>query len=59
VGIGSLKTELDSSRYDILISIYDALASKQNVEITTSGATDTTLYKQKFESVKQDTTRQR
>lgn len=59
VGIGSLKTELDSSRYDILISIYDALASKQKVEITTSGSSDTTLYKQKFESVKQDTTRQR
>jgi len=59
VGIGSSKTELDSSRYDILISIYDALAAKKKVEITTSGSTDTTLYKQKFESVKQDTTRHR
>ncbi len=59
VGIGSLKTELDSSRYNILISIYDALASKQKVEISTSGSSDTTLYKQKFESVKQDTTRRR
>ena len=59
VGIGSVKTELDSSRYNILISIYDALASKQKVEISTSGSSDTTLYKQKFESVKQDTTRRR
>ncbi len=55
VWIGNDTTALDSNRYDILISIYDALVdSPQVVETTVSGFTQNELKLQKFETASQD-----
>jgi hypothetical protein len=58
IGIGPPKRELDSNYYNIMISIYEILNAKnRSVEASVSGETDTLLYKQKFETLKQDTPR--
>ncbi|MFA5804842.1 MAG: choice-of-anchor H family protein [Melioribacteraceae bacterium] len=55
VGIGTTKTELDSNRYNFLISIYEILnITDKSVEASVSGDIDTLLYKQKFETLMQD-----
>jgi hypothetical protein len=56
VGIGTTKTELDSNRYNFLISIYEILnIQDRSVEASVSGDVDSLLFKQKFETFKQDT----
>ncbi|NJD21770.1 MAG: hypothetical protein FIA82_03745 [Melioribacter sp.] len=55
IGIGTPRTELDSNRYNFLISIYEILnVTDKSVEATVSGDVDTLLYKQKFETLAQD-----
>ena len=54
MGIGT-KTELDSNRYNFLISVYEILnVSDKSVEASVSGDIDSVLYKQKFENSAQD-----
>jgi len=54
-GIGTPKIELDSNRYNFLISIYEILnILDRSVEATVSGEADSVLFKQKFETAKRD-----
>lgn len=54
-GIGTPKKELDSSRYNFLISVYEILnVQDRSVEASISGDTDSILLKQKFETAKKD-----
>ncbi|MCX6149643.1 MAG: choice-of-anchor H family protein [Ignavibacteriales bacterium] len=55
VEIGGLKTQLDSAKYDFLISIYEPRPdSLKIVETSISAYSDSTLAIQKFEKTEQD-----
>ena len=60
VAVGLSSAILDSAEYDFLISIYEPptpLDTLDFVATTISANTDSVLYRQKFETVTQDTTK--
>lgn len=61
IPIGTSKVQLDSAKYDFLISIYEppiaGVDTLDFVATTISGTTDSSLHQQRFETLKQDTTK--
>lgn len=52
--IGNSTTKLDSNKYDIMISVYDALSDSLQAEATVSSFSHTILKLQTFETASQD-----
>ncbi len=60
IAVGTSQTELDSAQYNFLLSIFEPpnpVDTLDYVAATVSGETDSILYRQKFETITQDTTK--